>query len=401
MIVNAKLPYWRLSSFYFFYFAFLGAWVPFWNLFLEQELMFTAAQIGYLTAAMMLSKIIGPFVWGCLADYVGHRMPIIRWGSLAACICFMPIFTHQTFYFLLCSIFFYSFFWNAVLAQFEVVTLSHLKADSDRYAQIRLWGSIGFMVAVVGLGFLFDVMRLSYLPHLLMLLLLAIWLSSLVIQEPVAEIQTPSSLPDAQELSFLQQLGHKPVIIFLIISFLMQFSHGPYYTFFSIYLEQLQYTRPVIGGLWALGVVAEIILFMLMHHVLRLFRLKTLLMVTLILTVVRWFILAYWADVLWPLLFAQLLHAASFASFHSVSMAFLHGYFTPANRGQGQAIYSAFCYGVGGALGAVISGELWHYGAASLFLSAALAMLIGIVLLLFMGRQPLLSGEENKSREGV
>ena len=72
MFRDASVPYWRLSSFYFFYFAFLGAWVPFWNLYLEAELKFSANEIGTLSALVLATKIIGPYIWGWLADDYSH-----------------------------------------------------------------------------------------------------------------------------------------------------------------------------------------------------------------------------------------------------------------------------------------------------------------------------------------
>ena len=73
----------------------------------------------------------------------------------------------------------YSFFWNAVLAQFEVITLDHLGSRYNRYSQVRVWGSIGFIGTVVGLGWLFDVIAVTALPVVMALLLGGIWLCSL------------------------------------------------------------------------------------------------------------------------------------------------------------------------------------------------------------------------------
>ncbi|NRB42363.1 MAG: MFS transporter, partial [Pseudomonadales bacterium] len=383
MFNRANIPYWRLSSFYFFYFTFLGAWVPFWNLYLERELAFSAQQIGSMTAIMMCSRILGPYLWGWLADFFDRRISVIRWGAFAAGLSFLLVFIDQQYAWLMCAVFLYSFFWNAILSQFEVVTLSHLGADSLLYSRIRLWGSVGFIIAVLGLGLVFDYFSLAVLPEILLLLLVAIWLASLT----VAEKSRAQGL-SAQQLTvgfsaFKKQLLRKPVVVFMLISFLMQFSHGPYYTFFSIYLEQLSYSRSMIGGLWALGVVAEVLLFIVIHHLMRRFSLRLLLMITLILSAIRWFILGLWADTLVLLLFSQILHAASFASFHAISMEFLHRSFDGRSHGQGQATYSAFSYGVGGALGALVSGWLWTKGASYLFVIAGVAVCLAISLMFF------------------
>jgi len=58
-----QTPYWRLSGFYFFYFASLGAIVPFWNLYLK-ELSYTATQTGVFVAILMVTKLVAPNIWG-------------------------------------------------------------------------------------------------------------------------------------------------------------------------------------------------------------------------------------------------------------------------------------------------------------------------------------------------
>ncbi|HEY3698172.1 MAG TPA: MFS transporter, partial [Spongiibacteraceae bacterium] len=116
----AAIPYWRLSSFYFFYFARLGAWLPFWPLYLR-ELGYSAAAIGVLSGILQGTKIIAPNIWGWLADRSGQRARIIRAGAFAATAIFSIIFWRRDFTALILIVAGYSFFWNAVLAQFEVL----------------------------------------------------------------------------------------------------------------------------------------------------------------------------------------------------------------------------------------------------------------------------------------
>ncbi len=151
----AGVPYWRLSGFYFFYFALLGTWLPYWALYLK-SLAFSSSEIGVLTALVMGTKIIAPNVWGWLADRYGRRIRIIRWGAFLSLLAFSGVYLRQDFWWLALVVVSYSFFWNAVLAQFDVVTLSHLAGRYARYSQIRVWGSVGFIVAVLGVGWWLD-----------------------------------------------------------------------------------------------------------------------------------------------------------------------------------------------------------------------------------------------------
>jgi PPP family 3-phenylpropionic acid transporter len=369
-------PYWRLSSFYFFYFAVLGAWMPYWPLFLKEQ-GFDAQDIGYLVGIMMATKIFAPNLWGYLANITGQRMAIIRYGSLLAFVFFLGMFYSQNFWWLAFFIFTFSFFWNAVLAQFEVVTLSHLRFRFHRYSHIRVWGSVGFIITVALMGYLFDYITIAWLPWVLAVLLLCIWLSTLVVGE-----RKRRSFSRQKKTSLMHILKQPSVVAFLSVCFLMQLSHGPYYAFFSVFLEQHGYSRTMTGLLWSLGVVAEVILFIYMHRVFKRFTLRQIMLGSLLLSVLRWFATGFFVDNLLILIVAQCLHAVSFGSFHVFAVEMVRRYFKGEHEGQGMALYSGLSYGAGGAIGAVLSGWVWATNPASTFVIAGVACILASLIAL-------------------
>ncbi len=365
----SALNYWRLSGFYFFYFALLGAYIPYWGLYLEGS-GFNAREIGFITGTVMATKVVAPSLWGWLADRSGRRLRIVRLGSLLAFICFCGIFLSTRFAWLLLVVATYSFFWNAVLAQFEVITLDHLGSRYNRYSQVRVWGSIGFIGTVVGLGWLFDVIAVTALPVVMALLLGGIWLCSLWVTD------TRGRYRQASGVGLGKVLRQNTVWAFFLVCFLLQIAHGPYYTFFSLYLESLAYSRATIGELWALGVVAEVLLFLVMHRLLPRFGVRKIMLVSLLLAVLRWLLIGYGANWLPVLLLAQCLHAATFGAFHAVSIELIRRSFPVGLAGQGQAIYSGISFGAGGATGAVISGFLWDTSPQLTFVIASVASVL-------------------------
>jgi MFS transporter, PPP family, 3-phenylpropionic acid transporter len=371
----AALPYWRLSSFYFFYFALLGAWLPFWPLYLK-DLGYGAAAIGLLSGVLQGTKIFAPHLWGWLADRGAARMRVVRSGAVAATVIFAAIFLRQDFWALVLIIAGYSFFWNAVLSQFEVVTLAHLRSDFARYSLVRVWGSIGFIAAVAGLGFFFEIAPLTWLPAILLALLAGIAISSFLVDEPPRATVIASA-----EHGSLRAIMRQPLAwAFLASCFLLQVSHGPYYTFFSVYLENHGYLRSQTGLLWSLGVIAEVVLFMNMHRLYAYFSLRNILLASLMLAVLRWLIIAYCVDSLPLLLFAQCLHAATFASYHAVAVELVRRLFAGGFEGQGMALYSGVCYGGGAAVGAVGSGFLWAFSPLATFIAAAIAAALALLI---------------------
>ena len=359
------MPYWRLSAFYLFYFASLGALIPYWGLYL-QGLGFGAVEIGELVAILMGTKLVAPNVWGWFADRFGRRMAIIRLASLLSTLTFVGVFLGNGFWWLALVMTVFSFFWNASLPQFEATTLSHLGDSTHRYSTIRLWGSIGFILTVTGMGWLLGVYGTGLLPKVLLVLFLGIWFASLCAPEGATHGEHVAYEP------LRSVLARREVVALLAVCFLMQASHGPYYTFFSIYMEQYGYSRSVIGQLWALGVIAEIGVFLVMHRWLPRFGPRDLLLASVFLTTIRWVLLAGYPEQLGIILVAQTLHAASFGVYHAVAIHLIHVFFVGRHQGRGQALYSSLSFGAGGAVGSLASGYLWSgYGPQSTYLWAA------------------------------
>ncbi len=372
-MLPASVPFRRLSGFYFFYFAVLGILVPFWPVYLK-EIGFGAEQIGILSAIIMATKIVAPNIWGWLADHHVRRISVIRFGCFMATLTFAAIYYKQTFLWFAVVACAYSFFWNAVLAQFEVITLDHLNERPEVYSRVRLWGSVGFIVSVAGLGALFDVIDISYLPALVLIGLGLIWLSSITITEAPVHI-------DADDHASIWHVLKRPVVIyFLVVCFLMQVSHGPYYTFFSLYLESFNYSKTFIGELWALGVVAEVVLFWYMHRLMPYWGIRFLVIFSLWATTLRWLLIAFLPESLPVLLFAQCLHAFSFGAFHAVAIELVRQFFSAKHAGRGQALYSSVSFGAGSAVGAVASGYLWAWNDHYTFVLASTVSFIAMVL---------------------
>ncbi|WP_428033973.1 MFS transporter [Amphritea sp.] len=361
--------YSRLSGFYFFYFSLLGAMVPYWSLYLK-SFGFNAETIGGLMAILMASRIVAPNIWGWLADRTGERLRIVRYGAFFTCLIFVLIFWQEGAWGIAMVMAGFSFFWNAVLPQFEVLTLTHLKGREELYSRIRLWGSVGFIAAVMGIGWLLDLVSIRWLPGIMLGLMVMIWISSLFV-----EGKAPAR--NSNESGFMQQLLRPQVVVFFLICLLVQFSHGPYYTFYSVLMDSLGYSRTEIGLLWSVGVVAEVLIFILMPRLIGGLGLRKLMIISLLLSVLRWLLIGLIPENLWLMLFAQMLHAVSFGVLHVVGIALVHHYFSPSNHGQGQAMFSSFGFGVGGALGALCSGMMWEtLGADATFCVAAIAVLI-------------------------
>jgi len=219
----------------------------------------------------------------------------------------------------------------------------------------------------------------------LLLVLLATMAGTLISSLLVPDRPGP---PAVQAKASLRGALRNPAALgFLAAAFLMQASHGPYYGFFSILLEDQGYTRSMVGALWALGVVAEVGVFLALARLLPRIGAARVFMASLLLAAVRWLLIGHGAGSLAWLLPAQILHAATFGAFHVAALAQVQRFFPAALQGRGQALYSGLCMGGGGALGGVVSGFLWDSaGAARVYELAALTALLAAGLWAWLNR---------------
>jgi PPP family 3-phenylpropionic acid transporter len=370
--------YTRLSSFYFCYYFFVGLFVPYWGIYLK-SLSFNALQIGTLLSLFQISRIFAPNLLGWIADRSGEYIKWIKISSFFGFIIFTGIFWSNTFI----SIFFImmamSIFTSSTLPLAESLTLTHLKANKadSKYSHIRLWGSIGFIVAAILLGIMIDSLGERSLIYALLITQLTIFFLAFI-------------LPD-KKVTFIKNnkrpiwpiLRRREVIVLLLSCALMVSSHGLLYNFYSIFLEQQGYSGTTIGLLWSVGVVFEILIFLLMPKILSNFTLKAVLLISLGFAVIRFFLIGAYVDSIIILVIAQIMHAATFGSFHVASIQLIAHFFYNEHQARGQSLYNSITYGIGGAIGGVGGGYMIQYsGMANTFMLSAILPFIGFLVLI-------------------
>ncbi|NOT65241.1 MAG: MFS transporter [Methylotenera sp.] len=365
----------NLSRFYFIYYFFVGAFVPYWGLYLNSE-SFTPADIGILMSLFQISRIFAPNFWGWLADHTGKRVQWIRLTAALGLMGFVAVFWAHGFWALFLVMASLSLFTSSTLPLSESLTLAHLATTNGHYSRIRMWGSLGFIVAAVMLGFLTEAYGIKTL--LWFLLAVQITLFALAFKLPEATIA-----PHAHDTFSIWQVVKQPNVIALLVGCaLMVTAHGVLYNFYSIYLSDRGYSKGMIGLLWAVGVICEIGIFMLMPKIMARFSLKTILLISLALAVLRFSMIGVAVDNLVLLIIAQSLHAATFGSFHAASVEVITQFFNGRHQAKGQAIYNSVAYGIGGTIGGVAGGYgLQYLGGQRTFMLAAIFPLLGLLVI--------------------
>ena len=348
----------RLGAFYFVFFAYVAAYVAYFPLYLAGRGL-DAREIAFILALPSVARIFAPAAWGWLADRTGARGGIVTvaCASMAACFAALPFFDALGIAVLIGITGIVS---AGALPLVETIAIG-MPDGPRRYGPIRLWGSVGFVAVVFGGGIWLDYFAAATVSPALALFALA-------------SVVAAATLPGGERHSVGARLRLEvspAARSVLAAGFCMAVAHGALYAFFTLHLQGEGYSGTAIGALWTLGVLAEIAVFYYLPGLLRRFSLTTLLVFSFACAVVRFLVIAWASGALILLVGAQLLHAATFGTFHAASIAVVQRLFPAAAHARGQALFSSVAYGAGGACGALAAGWAWDIAGAQLAFSVA------------------------------
>ena len=371
-----------IRSQYFVYFGVMGVVLPFFNLYCY-HLGFSGFQIGALSAARSVAMVLFPLLWGLLADHFHWRRPIYILCNIISAAAWAFFFQHTTFYPMLLIMVLYALFHAPIISFLEALTMDVLGSEKRQYGRTRVWGSISFITVVVLLGRAIDMFGIN--------IIIALVFAGSVIQAGVS-LATPKTDSAAPPLfkTEVKKLFSLRVTVFLICAFLMLVSHGAYYGFFSIHLENLGFDKTLIGIAWALASTAEICVMLVSGRIFRKFSMESVLVFSFAGAVARWIVLSFAASPL-VILSSQVLHAVTYGTFHMASILYMDQLMPPEAKTTGQAVNNALTYGLGLMVGFFVSGYLYEStGAETLFvISAGIASTGGVAFWFFLPRADL------------
>lgn len=365
---------------FFAYYGYIGLFAPYASLYFSGRSM-SVTQIGILMSLMQVTRIFGPNLWGWIADRTGQRVQVLRFTALAAWLSLSGF---------LIADHFLQFFWLMVLLNTftssqsplsEAIMLSEMRGDLSHYGRLRLWGSVGFIATVMAGGYLLDRYSVAIFPGLALAMLALVCVMCFRISEP------HPLTPAQRRVSSLVLLRRPEVWAFFCSTGLMVAAHAALYVYYSLYLERLGYSKSVIGAMWSLGVLAEIVFFYFQAPLFRRFGVRQLMMFSLGLGVLRFIMIGVGAQSLLVLLVAQVMHAATFGAHHSASVITLQRWFSGPLQARGQAWYTSISYGLGGSLGGLVLGLCWkHISPQSVYWMAAGMIVVAMIAAWFSYR---------------
>ncbi|HVO06920.1 MAG TPA: MFS transporter [Burkholderiaceae bacterium] len=370
---------------WFCYFAAMGAfqiYAPLWF----RELGLSALAIGSIASLQSWTRVFAPYSWAWIADHSNDRARLMRLagvlcvvfalalalagriGTAAVSACVALLFIAN----------------GAVIPLMEASLAHHLNLAAGggaggRYGRARVWGSIGFMSAVLLFGALLNALGIRAWPWLVLLLwgLLAVSLWHLPLSND------PAGHHDKAPVGALAVLRRPEVAWFFAGVFLTVLAHVSLYAFFSLFAVSFGMSETTIGVLWSLGLLLEIAFFWTQGHWFERLSMHDWLVLAAAVASLRFGLMAAFGGYMVVLLLTQLTHAVTFAAQHAACISLVARYFPGRLRGRGQALYTTLGYGASGVVGGVAGGALierWGYPAV--FWASSGSALLAVACLL-------------------
>ncbi|MBS9436001.1 3-phenylpropionate MFS transporter [Photorhabdus noenieputensis] len=360
---------------YFTYFFSYGIFLPFWAIWLQGEGI-EHDMIGILLGTGLISRFLGSLLIAPTVKDPAKLILALRILALLTLIFAVGFTLGNHWAWLLFVMVGFNLFFSPMMPLGDALAGTWQKQFSFDYGKIRVWGSIAFIISSALTGELISVwghraILVTILFSIFSTLLVTLLRPSIM---PVGE--TKSAKVDV--VSFKQLLSEKSVRRFLLCVALLQGAHAGYYSFSAIYWENAGYSASVVGYLWSLGVVAEVIIFTLSNKLFRRWSARNLLLLSGICGVVRWGLMGTFTS-LPVLIVVQILHCGTFTVCHLAAMRFIGA------RKEGeivrlQAAYSALAMGGGIAVTTVIAGFMYDYLHSGIFWMMALVAFPAIFL---------------------
>jgi len=361
-----------LGLFYLFYFAMVGVYVIFMPKVLK-DIGYSAVEIGAIYTSAPLMRFLLPFIFKKWIKLT-HKVFFISL-SLTFIVTLLFFVTIKSFWLFLLINLIYGGAMGAALPFVETIAIEQI--GKERYGKIRLWGSVGFSLVAFILGKILD----NYIIALVFLSAMAFF--TMLMGFILAKFDKKSEIKEVSSKSEGFSLGK--YWAFWVSVFLFQFSFGGFYNFFTIYETGYGVSLDIVSYLWIFGVVCEIVMLIFQGPLLAKFDLITLLLISTLSAVIRWLIVALYPTNLALIMLSQATHALSFALYYTAAIAYVYRLYT--QKRLAQQFFLGISFGLGGALGAIVSGVVYKISPSGLFIFESFIALLSAILLIVHKRR--------------
>lgn len=374
-----KMPYLfgpRVALGYGGQFLVFGILLPYFPIWL-QSVGLLAKEIGIILFMPFVIRVLTSASVTSFADKQKDRSNVISVLFICAAFSSVLFAYSENFWSILIVTLLFNFFFNPIMPTIDSVTLAGVRRFNADYGRIRIWGSVIFVITNIAGGILLA----SYEPQILLYVIIYSTFLAAIISFLMPRIgrnkkrQLSELVPEDTE-SFWKD---RHFVLVLMAAGLVQASHAMLYGFGTIYWHDIGFSGTFIGILWAVGVVAEIILFQFSTKLLKWFSPTQFILIGAIGAIIRWSIFPF-VDGQPASFLLQILHGISFGAVHIGTMHFIMRSVPEDRIGSGQGV--GFVLG-GLTMGLLLltSGSLYDAFYANAFFAMAFVGVLAIIIL--------------------
>jgi len=361
---------------YFTYFFCYGIYLPFWGVWLKGAGL-DAEKIGLLLGCGMVARFVGSLLIASQVRNPSQLILALRLLALMTCLFALGFWLGSQWLWLLLVMIGFNLFFSPLVPLSDALAATWTRQIGLAYGPVRLWGSLAFVISSALTGQLVS----AWSEHAILLMLT---LGTLAMCAGM--LLPPRTMPQGEArqvkrggwAAWRDLLRENAVWRFMVCVTLLQGAHAAYYGFSAIWWQEAGYSAGLVGYLWSLGVVAEIVVFALSHRLFSRWGARDLLLLSGVCAVIRWGMLGATTALPW-LVVAQILHCGSFTVCHLAAMRFI-----AARQGAEvirlQSLYSALAMGGGIAVMTMLCGVLFAHLHGHLFWVMALVALPALFL---------------------
>ncbi|MDR9826413.1 3-phenylpropionate MFS transporter [Vibrio sp. FNV 38] len=355
-------PYGWISQYFLGFFFAYGVYLPFWALWFADQGV-SASDIGMLVGLGLATRCVANLVITPRVHKVEHLLPVLRWISFFALLFIgFHFFTGGSFWLMVLATILFNLSCGPAIPLSDAMANYYARLNILDYGRTRLWGSIAFIGGSTVVGYLVSLYGTDMIIYTALAGLFAALLLSMRNPTPMPVTLEEDDVERPKVTALLREWS---VIKFLVLIALIQGSHAAYYSFSAIHWKEAGHSEAIIGYLWSLGVVAEVVIFATSKRLFSGWSLRTLFLVAACGVMVRWGLTASTTAVS-LLVLVQLLHGVTFAMAHIAAIQYIQN--SPTNKMVAlQALYNAIPLGAFIALMTVLSGWGYEHWGANVF----------------------------------
>ncbi|MCW2255342.1 PPP family 3-phenylpropionic acid transporter [Providencia alcalifaciens] len=340
---------------YFTYFFAYSIFLPFWSIWLKGEGI-DAEMIGLLLGIGLAARFLGAMFITPIVKDPSKLITAVRILATFTLIFAVGFAFGSHWAWLFFVMIGFNLFFAPLVPLGDSLAGTWQKQFPFDYGRIRVWGSIAFIIGSSLMGYLASAFGHKSIMVALNISCLALLLGAML-KPAIMPAGALKSTGDSK-VSFKQLIADKNIVRFLVCATLLQGAHAAYYGFASLYWKEAGYSDSLIGNLWSLGVVAEVIVFMLSNKLFRRWSPRNLLLLSAVCGIIRWSLMGAFTS-LPVLIIVQILHSGTFTVCHLAAMRFI------SSRNENeiiplQGIYSALATGGGLAIMTIIVGAIYE-----------------------------------------